>query len=116
MILHRNATRDFIDFAALAERVREDAGDNGIVKALIPIDRLYPQPNGESALRQLAKQLANPLPHDLGDGDLSQYTIVDSRWSSWSEVASLSMRIAVDIETAHLRGFRFSSTPDDQSP
>src|ERR1051325_9520225 len=49
LIIRRNATRDYLDFAALAERL----GSAGIKQALASLDQLYPQTSGESALQQL---------------------------------------------------------------
>jgi hypothetical protein len=46
LIVKRNATRDYLDFAALAERL----GRIETRQALADFDRLYPQPSGESAL------------------------------------------------------------------
>ena len=61
LILKRNATRDYLDFVALATRM----GPGSTGEALRSFDRLYPQKSGESALQQLQAQLANPLPYDL---------------------------------------------------
>lgn len=69
LILRRNATRDYLDFVALAEHM----GDEKVVEALRHFDQLYPQPNAESALQQLQVQLANPLPYDLEDLNLAEY-------------------------------------------
>jgi len=52
--LKRNATRDYLDFVALANQL----GDEETAKALSQLDRLYLQPNDESALQQLQIQLA----------------------------------------------------------
>src|SRR5215831_8842087 len=45
LILQRNATRDYLDFAALAQSL----GDERVVSAFQTFDRLYPQPNKQSA-------------------------------------------------------------------
>src|SRR5215213_5913198 len=55
LILKRNATRDYLDFAALSERV----GADRVKKALSSLDQLYPQLSGESALQKLQVQLTN---------------------------------------------------------
>ena len=57
LILKRNATRDYLDFVAVANQlgVEKTAG------ALRQLDQIYPQPSGESALQQLQIQLANPF-------------------------------------------------------
>jgi hypothetical protein len=82
LILRRNATRDYLDFVALADGM----GDEQLVEALRPFDRLYPQPNGESALLQLQVQLANPLPFDLEEMNLAEYKHLDPRWHDWQAV------------------------------
>ncbi len=82
LILRRNATRDYLDFAALAEHL----GEQGTVAALRSFDELYPQANGESALQQLQIQLAEPIPYDLDDVNLSEYKNVAPRWQSWDTV------------------------------
>ena len=82
LILKRNATRDYLDFVALAEH----QGVENVVSALQPFDRLYPQPNGESALQQLQIQLAQPLPFDLEELNLDEYKNLDPRWHDWQNV------------------------------
>jgi hypothetical protein len=84
LILKRNATRDYLDFAALADRI----GDDEAILALRSFDTIYPQPNGESALQQLQIQLAVPLPYDLDEVDLAEYKQLASRWHDWSAVQS----------------------------
>jgi hypothetical protein len=101
LVVDRNATRDYLDFAALAERLRELAGSDALVRAIMPLDRLYPQPvSGESVVRQLARQLAEPRPHDLGDNDLSSYRWIADRWRSWDEVRDVSLRLGAELELA----------------
>ena len=91
LILRRNATRDYVDFAALADRLGEE-----IASAALPsFDRLYPQESGESAFQQLQAQLASALPYDLEDTDLSEYRSLASRWQDWGNVQETCIRIAV---------------------
>lgn len=91
LILKRNATRDYLDFAALADRL----GQDNVVQALRGFDALYPQPNDESALQQLQIQLANPLPFDLDELTLSEYKNLDPRWHDWEAVK----RVCADTAT-----------------
>jgi len=93
LILKRNATRDYLDFIALADRL----GDRGVAGALSSFDRLYPQLNGESALQQLQVQLANPVPYDLDGIDLSEYKNLDSRWHNWIAIQREGARISTLI-------------------
>jgi hypothetical protein len=82
LILQRNATRDYLDFVALADHL----GAEKVVAALQSFDRLYPQPNDESALQQLQIQLANPLPYDLEELNLAEYKNLAARWRNWQTV------------------------------
>lgn len=82
LILKRNATRDYLDFVALANHI----GDENVVAALQHFDRLYPQVNNESSLQQLQIQLANPLPYDLEGVNLSEYKNLAPHWHKWDTV------------------------------
>ncbi len=82
LILKRNTTRDYLDFVALADLM----GDEKMIEALQSFDRLYPQPNEESALQQLQIQLAYPLPYDLEESNLAEYKNLDPRWQNWEVV------------------------------
>ena len=82
LILKRNATRDYLDFIALADRL----GTAKTIEALRSLDRIYPQPNDESALQQLQIQLADPLPYDLEEMNLAEYKHLDARWHNWQAV------------------------------
>lgn len=93
LILRRNATRDYLDFAALAAQM----GEEKVADALRPFDRLYPQPNGESALQQLQIQLANPLPYDLEEMNLAEYKHLDPRWHNWQSVKAVCVDCATWI-------------------
>lgn len=93
LILKRNATRDYLDFAALADQ----SGDEQIADALRHFDRLYPQPNGESPLQQLQIQLASPLPYDLEAMNLSEYKNLALRWQNWANVKAECVHCAMLI-------------------
>ena len=93
LILKRNATRDYLDFVALADRL----GSERVAAALVPFDRLYPQDNGESPLQQLQIQLANPLPYDLEDTELAEYKALLPHWQNWETVKAVCAQVAVLI-------------------
>ena len=93
LILRRNATRDYLDFAALSERL----GSNRVRSALNPLDKFYPQPNGESTLQQLQVQLSNPMPYDLEDTDLSEYRSLHPKWHNWNRVKEICSATAIDL-------------------
>ena len=93
MILKRNATRDYLDFVALADHM----GDENIALALQSFDRLYFQINGESPLQQLQVQLANAVPYDLEETELSEYKSLDPRWHEWDVVKAACSHVATVI-------------------
>ena len=93
LILKRNATRDYLDFVALAHHM----GTEKMVEALRSFDHLYPQPNGESALQQLQIQLAQPLPYDLEELNLAEYKNLAPRWRDWRNVKAACIDYATLI-------------------
>jgi hypothetical protein len=93
LILKRNATRDYLDFVALADHL----GDERVALALGEFDRLYPQANGQSALQQLQVQLAHALPFDLEETALSEYKNLLPRWHDWASVQAVCAHVAVVI-------------------
>jgi Nucleotidyl transferase AbiEii toxin, Type IV TA system len=95
LILKRNATRDYLDFIALAKHM----GNSTTGLALQHFDRLYAQPSGQSALQQLQVQLANPLPYDLDDmlPGLAEYKGLDPAWHDWSTVKAACANAATLI-------------------
>lgn len=82
LILKRNATRDYLDFVALADHL----GNKKVCAALQSFDRLYQQTNGESPLQQLIAQLANAMPYDLEGTNLSEYKNLVPKWHDWHTV------------------------------
>jgi len=93
LILKRNATRDYLDFVALADHM----GDERVSNALQSFDRLYQQENGESPLQQLQVQLANALPYDLEETELSEYKNLDPRWHDWQAVKAACSHLSIVI-------------------
>lgn len=93
LVVSRNATRDYLDTVALADKL----GAETTQVALQSLDALYPQETGASVLLQLARQMAEPKPFDLEDGDLSQYRGLSERWRSWAAVSDEAAQIAVAI-------------------
>lgn len=90
LVLKRNATRDYLDFVALAELI----GADEMLKALTCFDALYPQPNGASAFQQLQIQLAQPLPFDLDGTNLAEYKHLKEEYQDWSSVKSKCAKFA----------------------
>lgn len=93
LILRRNATRDYLDFVALADGL----GREPTAAALQSFDALYPQENGQSPLQQLQAQLSNPLPYDLEQTALAEYKNLARKWHDWDNVKAACAGIAVSI-------------------
>ena len=93
LCLIRNATRDYLDLVALADRLgREAAAD-----VVWSMDEYYQDQIGSGGRRvatQVAKQLADPKPGDLDDVDLRFYRQLERRWQDWGAVADASRALA----------------------
>jgi hypothetical protein len=77
-------------------RISTDA-DHVITDLRQRFDNLYPQPNGESALQQLMIQIANPIPFDLEEMNLSEYKHLETYWQNWENVKHVLSRVSVLI-------------------
>jgi hypothetical protein len=94
LTISRNATRDYIDVAALADRV----GTERAHLALLPMDELYPQANKQSPLQQLVRQLSEPKPYDLArDESFAQYRFTDERWANWPHVKTACLDLGASL-------------------
>jgi len=102
LAVQRNATRDYLDLAALAEH----AGLPAAARALADLDRYYRDVYRPDAGRdvsvalQLARQLAEPLPYDLDATDLPHYKRLEPRWQDWDAVRAQLRRLAVALTEA----------------
>jgi len=93
LVLRRNATRDYLDVVALAERLGVDAA----ARVAIGLDAYYEDQRGHGGERiatQLAKQLAEPLPYDRADVDLGSYRQLAKRWHDWHDVETACRSLA----------------------
>lgn len=90
LIVKRNATRDYLDFIALSDLIGREA----VQEALESFDRLYPQPNGQSARQQLQIQLANPMPYDLEETNLGEYKKLKAEYQDWARVVEKCREVA----------------------
>lgn len=93
LVLKRNATRDYVDLVAMTDHL----GMKAAVEALRSFDQLYPQPDGGSALQQLAIQLAAPQPYDLEGTSLAEYKHLAPRWHEWNDVCAIAADLAAAI-------------------
>lgn len=95
LVLRRNATRDYLDVVALADRL-----GSGAARVIVEMDEYYQDqigPGGRRVATQVAKQLADPIPYDLSEVDLRHYRKLDRRWRDWDNVAAASRRLAADV-------------------
>jgi hypothetical protein len=95
LVLVRNATRDYLDLVALADRLGSAA-----LKVLLGMDEYYEDqrgPGGRRISTQLAKQLAEPLPYDLDDVDLAHYRRLEGRWRRWEAVEAACRHLSARL-------------------
>jgi hypothetical protein len=113
LCLERNATRDYLDLAALTGHLGlEPAGE-----ALWRMDELYPQKNGDvwAVRTQLVMQLAAPPPYDLDSVDLTEYKGVRPPFDQWRHVAEVCGKLSDWLLEACLRAFATASPAVDQA-
>lgn len=93
LAVRRNQTRDYLDLAALADRLgAEQAAD-----VLSRIDDYYADQldSDDGVASQLVRQLADPHPADRSViGQLASYRRLRKRWSDWDVVADVLRDIA----------------------
>lgn len=96
-VMRRNATRDYLDIAALADGMSSDE----VVHALARMDALYPQDGDRGAVRQqIIRQLAAPKPYDLDEVELREYKGLIPKWQKWSAVEAKCQEISVLVANA----------------
>lgn len=96
LVLRRNATRDYLDVVALADRL----GTPTAAQVVVGMDEFYEDqigPGGRRIATQLAKQLADPAPYDRSGVDLARYRSLDARWRDWDRVVAAARSLAADI-------------------
>jgi hypothetical protein len=93
LALTRNQTRDYLDIAALADRIGVDQA----ASVLRDIDGYYADVNqrSEAVKTQLIRQLSDPQPRDAEVTEqLSSYKGLEERWQSWSAVKDVLAELA----------------------
>lgn len=96
LILFRNATRDYIDFAAIFRTLREEKS----IEALKDFDTYYQdvyQGNDSSPLTQLVRQLSEPKPYDLDEIDISSYKGIVPPLDRWENISAVCNQVSVLI-------------------
>lgn len=112
LCLERNATRDYLDLAALAAHMGMDAAG----EALWRMDELYPQRSGDlwAVRTQLMMQLAAPPPYDLDRVDLAEYKGVQPPFDRWEHVAEVCGQLSDWLLNACEQALRVDASPAAQ--
>jgi len=96
MIISRNATRDYIDFAAIANHI----GIREAAEVLSDFDDFYSdliRGSQASPIVQLIRQLAEPKPGDFDRIDLSLYKGIQPPFDSWEFIQKICEEISVEL-------------------
>ncbi|HWL42223.1 MAG TPA: hypothetical protein VNQ73_04715 [Ilumatobacter sp.] len=93
LALTRNQTRDYLDIAALADRIGLDVA----AAALAALDVYYADlyEGDDRVATQVARQLADPRPRDSRvTRELAHYKQLDQRWHDWAAVVAMCRAVA----------------------
>lgn len=99
LVVQRNVVRDYLDVAALAEHLGNDAA----VEVLSGIDGFYADRSDDpaSVLTSLVMKLAEPSPRDVDVIDeLPRYKGLDRRWHRWADVVGSCQELALRLAGA----------------
>jgi hypothetical protein len=94
LVVSRNQTRDYLDSAALSDRL----GITAAAGVLARIDEYYGELNGrpETVATQVARQFADPKPADPSvTKQLHLYKHLHARWHDWATVVEALREVAV---------------------
>lgn len=111
LVLTRNATRDYLDLAALFTGMASGEA----LESLASMDRLYPQEGDDGAVRQqLVRQLADPAPWDLDRVEVAEYKGLVAPWTDWDAVVEACRRASdamIDAISEGRPGWQDTSHP-----
>lgn len=85
LLYRRNALRDFLDFAALAECTTEAE----VISSLMKLDERYGELQTISLRLEVSRALVNPEPVDLEGTDISHYRSLSSEWHDWNRTVDI---------------------------
>jgi hypothetical protein len=97
LVVERNATRDYLDVAALSHHL----GKAKSVRAIERMRQLYAEFAGEAGdmMISILVKLGTPDPYDLTEVDLTEYKGIIAPWSNWSAVEKQCRSLAIAILT-----------------
>ena len=93
LALTRNQTRDYLDIAALCDRL----GEHESARVLLAIDEYYADlyEGDDRVATQVARQLADPRPRDEAvTRQVDRYRQLDARWHDWNVVVAVCRGVA----------------------
>jgi hypothetical protein len=95
LVVERNATRDYLDVAALSHHL----GRARSARAMEKMRSFYADFAGEAGdiMVSVVVKLAAPDPYDLSEVDLAEYKGIIPPWQSWSSVQNQCRSLAVAI-------------------
>lgn len=96
----RNATRDYLDFAALSECAPPAA----VLAALLKLDARYGSLQTASVGLEVAKALCAAAPFDLDETELPHYKGLLEKWHRWETTRALCHRYGVRLGEALIQG------------
>jgi hypothetical protein len=95
LVVERNATRDYLDVAALSHHL----GTSRSVRAIESMRQLYEEFAGEAGdiMISIIVKLGTPDPYDLTEVDLSEYKGIIPPWNDWGAVEEQCRSLAIAI-------------------
>jgi hypothetical protein len=96
LIVKRNQMRDYLDFAALSDKI----GASASAKILENLDEFYTDdsPNEKPVLSQLLRQLSEPRPKDFRSIEqLPDYKGTVDKWKDWSFITEICKNVAKEV-------------------
>lgn len=96
----RNATRDYLDFAALSEC----AAPESVLGALRKLDDRYGSLQTASVGLEVAKALCAAAPFDLDEAELPRYKGLTEKWHRWETTRAICQRFGLLLGEALVRG------------
>jgi hypothetical protein len=95
LVVERNATRDYLDVAALSHHL----GTSKSVRAIERMRQLYAEFAGEAGdiMISIVVKLGAPDPYDLTEVDLTEYKGIIPPWNDWGAVEEQCRSLAIAI-------------------